>query len=148
MNVKKSFTIVDAYKTYEHQKLDSLQNFILVCKTFNNLLMYNMVDSGKAYYLPYFCGIMQIRKAKAKSLFRKVFMFRWNPKTKKKERFETIVNNSHSNGYLVKFHWFKFPKYCRLGVPKTWKFKPAKHWKKVLSQEVITNNKSDIYYEY
>lgn len=147
MRVKKSFTIADTYKTYSHTKLDNWTSYHEVCKTFNNLLMNDLVDSGKAYYLPYFCGILQIRKTKTKSLFRKIFMFRWNPETKKKERFQTVVNNSHSNGYLVKFNWFKFPAYCRTGIPKTWKFKPAKHWKQTLSQEIINNNKSDIYYE-
>jgi hypothetical protein len=134
------------YETFLFKDLVSINEYRDILRTFNNVLVDDVIETGNMYFLPYYNGMFTIKKTKQKSLFRKIFMFRWNPELKKKERFETVVNNSHSNGYSAKFWWYKRNKYFR-GIYTSWVLKVAGHHKRNLALALINRHKSDIYYE-
>ena len=95
------YTDIDIFNSYDNPHKIDKNTFLLILRTFMVLFVKSMVEEGKVYTLPYFLGVLGVRKRKpAKPVYVDYGHYR---KTGEKR----MHLNFHSNGYIARFKWNK-----------------------------------------
>lgn len=104
----KSYNIVDFYITYDKytkdNKLMDIDYFTFrdILQDYFRHIRDKVIEEGKDFVLPGRCGVVSIRKFKAKPQ-----RLQTDYKASKKLGKQILLLNEHTNGYRYKFHWNK-----------------------------------------
>lgn len=94
---KRKERLASVYETYENSYGLTKKQFKLICRTFNELFMRALTETGYKYRLPQRLGFMQIRKRQRENT---IPDFNHYVKTGEIIR----IRNHHSEGYATKFY--------------------------------------------
>ena len=131
----------DIYKNYKNTNENPIdkKTFMRILNSINIEFMRMIIEEGKEIKMPYL-STLSVRKTQ-------------NSKTKAFDygRFNTTgekvyIENEHSDGYRVKFHWKKSK--CKIPGKTVYAFKPARDNSRALAREMKTFNGHAKYTEY
>lgn len=88
---------LDLFESYSNEYNITKEQFLLILRTFNFLLIKSVIDEGKVYTLPLRLGLIYMKKTKSKG--KKIIDFGAYAKTKE----ITYLKNMHSQGYIAQF---------------------------------------------
>lgn len=94
---KQSINDSDIFDSYSNPYNLTKEQFLLVLRTFNFLLIRSVIDEGKVYSLPLGCGLIYMKKIKSKG--KKIMDYNTYRKTGEIH----YLRNLHSNGYIAQF---------------------------------------------
>ena len=117
--------------------------FKLILTTFFRHFKQALVSTGYRYKLPSRFGAMTIAKQKTSGKSKKVI----NWKETKAQGRHVYYKNRHSSDFFAKLVWDKNHHYCGIGNKPLFKFKTVRPMKKLISEEILNNNRIEDYYE-
>ena len=135
-------TLSDAFVNYDNKHNITWKEFILICKTFNHIIMKAVIETGKQYKLPKALGTIAIIKKRSSRL--SYIDFNHFNKTGEVVRHK----NKHSEGYYAKFYWDKSAPHCRVSNKMRIKYVPVRFYKRTLARAIIDNNTISKYFGY
>lgn len=137
---KAYLTFNDFYEKYPDKENVSLEEYKLILKTFNYLMVKSMVEEGKLYLLPNRMGVLGIYKQKV--FGRGVFDYALY----KKEGLKVWKKNLHSSSYAARFLWDQRVHRTDL-TDHVYKWDPPRDWKRNLAKEIKEKNNISTYYD-
>jgi hypothetical protein len=129
------YTITDAYKFYKEDILDGLQvsykDYRAVLKTFNKLLVKDVLYNSSEITFPSNIGAFRIRKRKVNLENINKLLPDWQATNKLKKKQLVYHLNEHRKGYKYKVYWDK--RKSRVKNHTVYYFKPCRDWSRELA---------------
>jgi len=140
--MKRRLTITDIYNSSPLKERIEWATYKLVWSTFTDLLMSELMDTGKCFKLPHVLGTLQIRKTKV-NLNKKPIDFH-----KTKLYGMTIYHqNKHSDGYYGRIYWNKEYPQASFTNKKIFQIEFTRANKRKLSHTIKNSNSINKYFE-
>ena len=140
-HVRKKNTLEDIYEKYDNKYNLSKKEFREINRTFNNVLMKSIIETGYAYKLPHRLGTISVRKRKSKA---GMIDFGHLQKTGEVIRH----TNKHSGGYHAAFYWDRKAPQAIFANKYLFKLFPVRYYKRYLSEAIKDRNTINKYFEY
>lgn len=133
--------IIDLYNQYPEKDSITKQEFKLVLRTFNYLLMQSIIETGKLYYLPNNLGVIGVFRIPV--IGRGVFDYQLY----KKEGIKVWKKNLHSSSYSARFMWrHKYPRsLLPFHILRSYRWEAPRYWKRHLAKCIKDKNSINLY---